>query len=249
MTTLRIFAALAGCSIAALGAPIGPENSFTDSHLIATQTVNNPLTVRQNLFSTQILAQGPGGQIVFDQTLQLAFADAAVQALVAQASFALNGIGATSILGPNLISSSVVSEGSSIVTTQTGRRTDQFLPFTVVTFGPAAIAIGERECPTSAVTSPIPSGNNAVSLLSGCTGGTPYFVGDDETNFNTFRRTLTTIFQDVTTTETFRTQQVYLLQGQDSGAASAVPEPGTVWMLIACVPMLGALSRHRRRTN
>jgi len=244
MSTLRFLAALFSCSLAALGAPF---DSFKDSNLLAIQTVNNPVTVTLNLFSTQLIAKGPGGQVVFDQTLFSAFTDPSVQALVTQASQALNGIGATSILGPSLISSSVVLEGSSVVNTETGRRTDQFLPFTIVTFGPEAIAIGERQCPSSAVTSPVPSGNGAAALLIGCTGGTPYLVGDNETNFNTFRRTLATIFQDVTTTETFRTTEVYLLQAQDSGTPSAIPEPGTLGMLIVCLPVLAALRSRRSK--
>jgi len=247
MSTLRFLAALFSCSLAALGSSVGPENSFTDSHLQATQTVNNPVTVTLNLFSTQLIAKGPGGQVVFDQTLFSAYADPSVQALVTQASLALNGIGATSILGPSLISSSVVLEGSSVVNTETARSTDQFLPFTIVTFGPEAIAIGERQCRSSVVTAPVPSENSASSLISVCTGGTPYFVGDDEVNLNTFRRTLTTIFQDVSTTETFRTTEVYLLQAQDSSSPSAIPEPGTLGMLIVCLPVLAALRSRRSK--
>ena len=222
MSTLRLFAALAGCSLAALGAPIGPNQNFTDLLSRSSQTLNNPLTVRQNLFSTQILAQSSGGQVVFDQTLPFAFLDPAVQALVAQGAQALNGIGAASILGPSLISSVIVSEGNSVVTTQTGSRKDSYLVGTFVTFGPAVVTIGEMACQSFTIT------GAGVGVPSGCTGGTPFVVGDGLENFNTWRHDLTTIFQDVTTTETFRTQQVYLLQGQDSGAASAVPEPGTL---------------------
>jgi len=260
MSTLRIFAALAGCSLAALGAPIPPPPTdvFTELFSRSSQTVNNPLTVRQNLFSTQILAQSSGGQVVFDQTLPFAFMDPAVQALVAQGALALNGIGATSILGPTLISNSIVSEGSSVVTRQTGSRENFFLvgvgpgTGTTVTFGPGVVTIGTLVCESFAITSPQSDPASPAfggwGLPSGCTGGTPYAVGDNETNFNTWTHFLTTNFQDVTTTETFRTQQVYLLQGQDAGPEAAVPEPGTVWLLIASVPGLAAL-RRRRRTN
>lgn len=244
MSTLRIFAALAGCSLAALGAPIHDSSTLLSSR--SSQTVNNPLSVTVNLFSTQIIGRGPGGEVVFDQTLPLAFTDPTVQALTAQATLALNGIGASSILGPSLISSVVVSEGSSVVTTQTGSRLDRYFvrPGVIVTFGPAVVTIGEMVCQSFAVTGTIRVGNrdHETGQPSGCTGGTPFAVGDDETNFNEWTHDLTTIFHDVTTTETFRTQQVYLLQAQDGGAA-AVPEPGTLGMLLAGVPVLVAWRR------
>lgn len=250
MSAARIFAALFGCSLAALGAPI--TDSFTTLISTSSQTVRNPLSLTQNLFSTQIIAKGLGGQVVFDQTLHFAFADPAVQALVAQASLALNGIGATSILGPSLISSVVLAQGSSVVTRQTGSREDSYLVgvSTTITFGPGVVTIGTLECQSFAITGTIRVGNNDVEVgqPSGCTGGTSYVVGDDETNFNTWLHTLTTIFQDVTTTETFRTRQVYLLQAQDGGSAavSEVPEPGTIAMLLASAPVFLVMRRRRR---
>jgi len=246
MTALRILAFLVASAFTALASPIGGASSTSETDLVSrsSQTVNNPIIAIQNLLSTQILAKGPGGQVIFDQTLFSAFTDPTVQALVTQASLALNSIGFTSILGPSLISSSVVSEGISVVTLQTSRREDFFLvgpPSVVVTFGPAAITIGELVCQSFTVTSPI------FGQPSGCTGGTPYVVGENETNFNTRSHFLTTIFQDVTTTETFRTTEVYLLQAQDSSSPSAIPEPGTLGMLIVCLPVLAALRSRRSK--
>ncbi len=243
MSAVRFFAGLFGCSLAALSAPINtPNQSFTTLVSTNSQTVNNPLAVTQNLFSTQIIARGLGGQVVFDQTLHFAFADPAVQALVAQASLALNGIGAASILGPSLISTGFVSEGTSVVTRQTGSREDSYLVGTTVTFGPDVVTTGEMECQSFAIT------GAGSGVPSGCTGGTPYVVGDGSENFHTWNHVLTTIFQDVTTTETFRTRQVYLLQAQDGGSAvvSEVPEPGTLGLLLAGAPAFFALRRRRR---
>jgi hypothetical protein len=249
MSGLRIFATLLGCSLAALGAPINPYDTFTELRSRSSQTVNNPLSVTVNLFSTQIIALGPGGLVVFDQTLQLAFTDATVQALVAQATLALNGIGASSILGPSLTSSCVVSEGSSVVTSVTGRRENEYLvgTGTIITIGPDVVTIGEMECQSFAITGTILVGGSVVEVgvPSGCTGGTPYAVGEDENNFNTWTHTLTTIFRDVTTTETLRTRQVYVLQAQ--GGESAVPEPETLGMLLAGAPVLLWAVRQKSR--
>jgi|GEM_PF-1093547 len=253
MSPLRIFAAFLACALTTLGSPILPSQdtpleTFTNLISRSSQTVNNPLSLTQNLFSTQILAKSPGGQVVFDQTLPFAFGDPSIQALVLQGSLALNGIGATSILGPSLLSSVLVSEGSSVVTSPTGSREDQFLvgDGTTTLFGPGVVTIGELVCQSFAITGAGAIPGASYGVPSGCSGGTLYSVGDNETNYNTWEHYLTTNFQNVTTTETFRTTEVYLLQAQDSGSLSAVPEPGTLGMFIACIPILLTLRSRRK---
>ncbi len=251
----RIFAALVGCSFAALGAPIG-EFSTTTTTSVSSQTVNNPLSVTQSLFSTQIIARGAGGQVAFDQTSSFAFADPVVQGLVAQATLALNGLGSTSILGPNLISSQVDFEGSSIAASLTGSRRDTYeidgRIGGLLTFGPAVLTVGSLDCQSFAITNATPrtdvdSGFEfaGVGLPGGCTGGTQLVLGLNDSNIDVWWHILTTNFQDVVTTDTYRTRQVYLLQAQEGGTAAEVPEPGTIGMLLAAAPVFFALRRRR----
>lgn len=189
-------------------AQLPPENTFTDTFFQAL--VFNPATVTNtqvNAFSTQVLGRLNGGT-VFNQTYAAAVNDAAVQEGFNSARLAITTSGGPGVVigTPQRLSSTTTSATTSS-TLYSLAGISAGTPNTVVTFGPAPITIGQR---SSCNVAGLPSTTKPT-----CTNlpGTPYNVGDDETNFNTVTTTNYTINTATTNTTTTTTSEVWAIDG------------------------------------
>jgi len=204
-------AAVVMAALSPASAQEGPENSstdsFTDSFYRTLTITPQTVAVTQSNFQTRVIGRLNTGSILFDDSFADAFTSSVVQDALDDARAAIIAAAgpAVVILDPVRISSqSLSSVSSAVVDTLTG--TTQLAPTTIVVFGPAPIFIGDLGvCTTPASGSQPPSG---CSLT-----GTPYAVGDDETNFNTFRHDNDQIQRTTTNTTTTTLNETYEVVG------------------------------------
>jgi hypothetical protein len=199
-----IIAALPAAAFAATG------GGGTDTSTSTTSTLNiydnSYLTASQqvNTFSTEIIGLMQGGSILYDQTFNAALTDAQIQAYIATVSGYLTSSGATSILGPTLLSDST-SLLSSLASIGAPVGTGMDVSATVTTYiGPQTIMTGDNQ----SIPFTIPA------------GGVDY----DTLVTSIIYQTITT-----TTTDTYLTSDVYELIGVP--AVTSVPEPSTMLLL------------------
>jgi hypothetical protein len=167
-------------------------------------TVNLAASQRVDTFSTEIIGLMQGGTALYDQTFNVAFVDPLVQAALGTVEGVLTGNGASSFLGPTLLTdsislvSNVVSIGSPVIVST--------IPYVTTTtyVGPQTINVGENQ-------------------------SIPFDIAPGYIDYDT----LTTLYitQDITTTttSTFLTTDIYELVGVP--ATTSVPEPTTILLL------------------
>jgi hypothetical protein len=181
----------------------GAETSFTASYVTDYTTINLAASQQVNTFSTEIIGLMQGGSILYDQTFNAAFSDAQIQAYIATVAGYLTGSGASSILGPTLLTdstslSSVVSIGAPLVvsTLQTSV-TSEYI-------GPQTIFVGVNQ-------------------------STPFDIAAGGVDYDTLVTTYITQDITTTTTNTYLTSDVYELVGVPT--VTSVPEPATMLLL------------------
>src|SRR5581483_7301290 len=109
---------------------------FTTTAAEVDTIQNTPVT--QNIFdySVELRAGMQGGGTVYDQTFNVAFSDPQVQNAVAAAEAILQGDGAASFLGPDLINNSQLLLGTEMNTMQTGQMSTGTFSATTTYVGP-----------------------------------------------------------------------------------------------------------------
>jgi hypothetical protein len=168
-------------------------------------TSYSAVTQQVNTYATEIIGLMQGGTTLYDQTFNVAFTDPTVQAALVTAKGVLTGSGATSFIGPTLLSdstslfSSVALTGSPVVTS-----TDESSAITMY-LGPQTIMIGENQLWT-------------LPLLGGQ-------VDYDTLLTYLIHQTITT-----TTTDTYLIKDVYELVGVTSTSIPTLNEWGIAIM-------------------
>jgi hypothetical protein len=199
-----IIAALPAAAFAATG------GGGTDTSTSTTSTLNiydnSYLTASQqvNTFSTEIIGLMQGGSILYDQTFNAALTDAQIQAYIATVSGYLTSSGASSILGPTLLSdntslvSSIPSIGAPVVVST------EYTSVTTLYIGPQTIYYGVNQ-------------------------STPLDIAAGGVDYDTLVTTYITQDITTTTTDTYLTTDVYELIGIPT--TTSVPEPSTMLLL------------------
>lgn len=183
-------------AFAAVGGNGSNTTTFTNSTKTNYHTTDTPVSQRVDTFSTELIARMQGGPTLYDQTFNAAFADPLVQAAIVAARAVLTGSGASSSVGPTLLSSSA-SLVSSITQTSPPVVVGTNVTTTVnVYIGPQTIFVGPEQSQAFVIAA---GGEDIDTLVS----------------TDIFRVTTTT------TTNTFLNRAVYELVG--ISAATAVP--------------------------
>ena len=221
LALLLIASVLPIAAFAAVGGGGTNTTTYTTSTRTLTHTNNIAVNQRVDTFSVELIGRMQGGATLYDQTFNVAYADPAVQAAIGVLNGALTGSGATTILGPDLLSSyialfSSLAQIGNPVTTATN-----ISATTTMYIGPQTIMVG----------------NNQSQSFSIVAGGIDYDT------------LLTTdVYQDVTTTttDTYLTTAIYEWVGVADPVAS-VPEPGTLGLVtlgfLALLSLCGVLLR------
>src|ERR1035437_3010316 len=122
----------------------GSTNStaFSNSTAEIDTLHNTAVSQRVDTFALDLIGGMQGGSILYHQTLNVAFADPSVQAAIGILQGVLPVSGATSFLGPNLLSTNTSLFGSVVQTVEDSR--DSLLNYFVNTYvGPWTPSIGD----------------------------------------------------------------------------------------------------------
>jgi PEP-CTERM motif len=199
----------------------GAETSYTASYLTDYTTINLTANQQVNTYSTEIIGLMQGGSILYDQTFNAAFTDAQIQAYIATVSGYLTSSGASSILGPTLLSdntslvSSLPSIGAPVVVST------EYTSVTTLYIGPQTIYYGVNQ-------------------------STPLDIAAGGVDYDTLVTTYITQDITTTTTDTYLTTDVYELIGVPA-VPTSVPEPST--MLLVGFGLMGLAGVRRKFGN
>lgn len=186
------------------------KNIFDTSYATDNQQIDT--------FSTELIGRIQGSSTLFDKTFNVAYTDPSVQAAIVAAEGVLTGAGASSFLGPNLLTSdtslasSIVSVGSPV-----GTSTDVSYS-TSLYIGPQTIWVSDNQSQQF----DIPAGSQDYDTLV----------------TSIIYQTITT-----TTTDTYLTRDVYELDGVTTTVPTQIPEPATMSLLAVGLLSLGAYRR------
>jgi hypothetical protein len=199
---LMIITTLSTAAFAAVGGGGTNTTTYTTSTKTVTDTSYSAVTQQVNTFSVELIASMQGGQALYDQTFNVAFSDAAVQAAILTAQGVLTTNGAASFLGPTFLSGST-SLLSSV--SQTGAPVTTGIDISAATstyIGPQTIWVGDNQSQSFAI---VPGGIDYDTLVT-----------------SLIHQTITT-----TTTDTYLTSDVYQLVG----VPAPVPVPAPILLL------------------
>ncbi|MBI5719980.1 MAG: PEP-CTERM sorting domain-containing protein [Burkholderiales bacterium] len=227
--------------VAAAGAAAAQSSNttFTTSTSRTETFTDTQQAVREDTFSTRLLAVLDGSTTVYDMTFSAAFSDPLVQAAVLAAQGALTAAGApdaVSFSGPTLTSTSTVVTGTSSVT-QITSTTETETATLEHQIGPGSVLIGDRG---------LCAAFDPATGPTGCPGGTLFTVLAGTENFNANVHIAAEIFRTVTTTSTFLTTAVYTLFGVRQGGGGTVPEPSALALVLGALLAVAAAGRARR---
>jgi hypothetical protein len=181
--------------------------SYSWSSTYIYDTSYSAVTQQVNTNATEIIGLMQGGTTLYDQTFNGVFADTQVQTALVTAQGVLTGSGATSFIGPTLLSDSTSLVGSIVFTGApvVGSTADSAVVSAYI--GPQTIMIGDNQL-------------WALTLLAGQ-------VDFDTVITYLIHQTITT-----TTTDTYLTKDVYELVGVGVPApTTSVPEPATLLLV------------------
>jgi len=196
----------------------------TDSTAEYETNVATTVNEQVNNYSTELIAKLPDGTVVFDQTLNGAFASAIVQTAILTAAGDLTGAGDPSYTGPTQTSSWQTTNSVSV--TITNSTSTNYVIGTKEWIGPVTINVGSFG---------VVSGYTFDSVVTNYalpTGGNPqsFALLPGNIDFDTMTLSLVTIEQVTTNTSIYTNSAVYVMTGIVAEAdlsltASAAPNP------------------------
>ena len=198
-----------------------------------------------NNYLTRLTARIGSGPLLYDQTFNVQFSDATVQAAIQQARTQLTNAGAVSISGPNQQSNvkTLTGTSQSTVVNSTQTTNDVGVETAVGSTALSTILIGDRGLCTGL------TGTAPQRLPTGCPGGTPFTVIIGTINLNGNTNTQSDIFQTVTTTNTFQIVQTYELNGTTAPAPPVTPAPPSFWLALTGAAAAGLWSLKWKRSR
>jgi len=203
-----------------LAANPGGATVITNSTTSSYVAQDTPMSVRVDQYSTTLSAILNGTATVFQQTYALAFSDPTVQAAVSTADAILTGDHAT-FSAPVLTSTSIALQSSQVSYALTGdtTSTNNIVTTSVVTFGPAAIEVGQNQ-------------TDVLLVLA----------GQEDININT--NTQYYAARNDITTSTYLTTSAYTISG--TASVSPTPAPASWMLLLTGLGVVGLLAWLRR---
>ena len=198
--------------------------TYTSSYKYITDTTNIPVSQQVDTFAVELIGRMQGSStVLYDQTFNVAFNDSLVQAAIGTLKGTLTGDGATSFLGPSLLSTNTSLINSRVTSNSVFLDFNQSTDFSVITnlyIGPQTIMTGDKQSQPF----DIPAGSQDFDTLS-------TFL---------FHQVITT-----TTINTFLTTEVYEVEGVEAVTTAPVPEPTTMLLFGAGIAGLVAVGRKK----
>jgi len=230
-----------GCTA---GLPVSNGNTIQSAASCAEvdTIVNTPVTQRLDTYATELRARIGNGAFLYDQTFAVAFSDTTVQNAITTARGVLSGAGAVNFTGPTQLSSNVSQVSSNTVTVVNNTVTTNTLVGTASYVGPFSPSVGALGICTGYIANPPLSGSGSGLITApagyviptGCVpGGTSYPIVSGGILFDTLTTALVTVNQTATTTNTFRTTQLYELDGFAAGVPVTPAPPALLLTLTA----------------
>lgn len=218
---LLIVMSLPIAALAATGGGDTNTTTYTTSARSITDTTNTAVSQQVDTFAVELIGRMQGGATLYDQTFNLAFLDPTVQAALLTLQGALTANGAASFIGPNLLRSNT-SLVSSLVETSAPVALSTDISISVTTYiGPQTIMVGDNQ----SVPFTIVAGGQDIDIL--------------ETSL--IHQATTT-----TTTNTFLTSLVYVVEGVAGTGPAPVPEPATLGLMAVGLLGLSGLARRKK---
>jgi hypothetical protein len=200
-----------GVPVLTLSAPVALAQQVTFDSFSRSTTRTQTVTAQTSNFAvsnfvTRLIGRLTNGRTVFDQTYSDAFGSGLVQGALntLRAAIASAGGPAVVILSPVRTASTSSSSSNNTISDQLTGSSESV--FTIVTFGPDTVIIGDRGLCTF--------GGTASQTPSGCSlPGTSRPVVGGETNYNTFTVTAEQVLRTTTVTTTTALNETYEVVG------------------------------------
>ena len=221
---LILFLVVVSLPVAAFGAGPGVNGDpATTTYTTSTQTIYDTAyaTSSQQVYTytTELIGRMQGGQELFDQSFNVAFTDPQVQTAIGTAEGVLTSNGATSFLGPNLLTTNTLFESSSSIGS------------------PVVLSIKDTSSSTTYI--------GPLTIMTGDNQSTSTVISGGAMDVDTLYTTLINQVITTTVTDTYLTQTVYELDGV-APAATATPEPATMLLFGAGLAGLTGVVRRKK---
>jgi len=189
---------------------------------------NQTTTVSQQLtnYSTELIAKLPNGTVVYDQTFNLAYSNATVQAAIMTAAVDLTNAGAATYTGPAQTSS--LKTTNSVSVTVTNSTSTNYVIGTKEWIGPVTNLVGNFGVISGYTFDPVVTNYAIPTGWNGNPGTDALLPGSID--YDTMVLVLADIFKTTTNTSIYTNSSVYVMTGIVAQAdlkltASAAPEP------------------------